>query len=151
MFLSVELFAQESSFCSFDSVAFWCYLYGTGSARAPTVIFLASFVAFRQVYLYVTGLIFTPELVAALSDSAWTRFLLRFSLIENELDLAFFPMALAFPMGWMTASLLLIICDRRSRLFRAKMEPKAAVRICIQISPNFCQVRGCIVHSVFCA
>lgn len=104
-------------------------LRGIGSARAPMVIFLASFVAFRQVYLYVTGLIFTPELVAALSDSAWTRFLVRFSLIENELDLAFFPMALAFPMGWMMASLLLIICYRRSRLFRAETEPKAAVRI----------------------
>ncbi|MGN0793341.1 MAG: hypothetical protein ACI4MG_02580 [Aristaeellaceae bacterium] len=54
-------------------MAVWCYLYGIGSARAPTVIFPASFVAFRQVYLYVTSLIFTPELVAALSDSAWPR------------------------------------------------------------------------------
>lgn len=93
-------------------------LRGIGSARAPMFIFLGSFVAFRQVYLYVTSLIFTPALVESLQDSAFTTFLVNMNLIGDKLDLAFFPMALAFPMGWIMASLLLIICYRRSRLFR---------------------------------
>ena len=100
-------------------------LRGIGSARTPMVIFLASFVAFRQVYLFLTDLIFTPELVASLSDSWITQFLLSHKLIENELDLGFFPMALAFPMGWFLASTLLIICYRRSKLFRAECKEKS--------------------------
>ena len=95
-------------------------LRGVGSARSPRFIFLGSFVLFRQVYLAVTGAIFTPELVAKLADSAFTAFLVRHDLIAGPHDLGFFPMALAFPMGWIMASSLLIICYRRSRLFRAE-------------------------------
>lgn len=93
-------------------------LRGVGSAKAPMFIFLGSFVLFRQVYLAVTGAIFTPELVEKLSGSAFTGLLVKLGLIENSMDLAFFPMALAFPMGWIMASTLLIICYRRSKLFR---------------------------------
>ena len=95
-------------------------LRGIGSAQAPMYIFLGSFVLFRQVYLAVTGAIFTPELVAKLADSAFTTWLVDMKLIADSLDLAFFPMALAFPMGWIMASALLIICYRRSKLFRCE-------------------------------
>ena len=95
-------------------------LRGIGSAKAPMYIFLGSFVLFRQVYLAVTGAIFTPELVAKLADSAFTTWLVDMKLIADSLDLAFFPMALAFPMGWIMASSLLIICYRRSKLFRCE-------------------------------
>ena len=97
-------------------------LRGVGSAKAPMFIFLGSFVLFRQIYLFITGMIFTPALAEKLADSAFTTFLLRHDLIENAADLGFFPMALAFPMGWIMASTLLIICYRRSRLFRAEPE-----------------------------
>ena len=75
-------------------------LRGIGSARTPMVIFLASFVAFRQVYLFGISLMIEGGLVIYRSDVHFTL------------------MALAFPMGWMLASALLIICYRRSRLFR---------------------------------
>jgi len=101
-------------------------LRGIGSARAPMFIFLGSFVAFRQVYLYVTSLIFTPALVESLQDSAFTGLLVQLGLIEDKLDLAFFPMALAFPMGWIMASALLIICYRRSKLYRGTAEAAKA-------------------------
>lgn len=96
-------------------------LRGVGSARAPMIIFLASFVAFRQVYLYVTSLIFTPTFVASIQDTAFVSWLVDMGLIADKLDTAFFPMALAFPMGWIMASSLLIICYRRSRLFRSEL------------------------------
>ena len=100
-------------------------LRGIGSAKAPMFIFLGSFVAFRQAYLFATSLIFTPELVAKLADSAFTTWLVNMGLIADKLDLAFFPMALAFPMGWIMASTLLIICYRRSKLFRCDAATEA--------------------------
>ena len=97
-------------------------LRGIGSAKAPMYIFLGSFVLYRQVYLAVTGAIFPPELVAKLADSAFTTWLVDMKLIADSLDLAFFPMALAFPMGWIIASALLIVCYRRSKLFRGEQD-----------------------------
>ena len=70
-------------------------------------IFLASFVAFRQLYL------------------AGVSALISFGVIGNLSDQHFFLMSLAFPMGWMLASLLLIICYRRSKLFRAELNAAA--------------------------
>ena len=104
-------------------------LRGVGSAKAPMFIFLGSFVLFRQVYLFLTDLIFTPAVVEALQDSAFTTFLVHAKLIADKGDLAFFPMALAFPMGWILASALLIICYRRSKLFRAQQDEKPPLAI----------------------
>ncbi len=56
---------------------------------------LFSFVLFRQLYLYVTSI---------LSGSR-------------------FFVALAYPCGWLLCSVLLVICYRRSKLFRSKPEP----------------------------
>ncbi len=75
-------------------------LRGIGSAKTPMFIFLGSFVAFRQLYLAFTNLLVAWGVIAHLSDSH------------------FFLMSLAFPMGWMLASALLIVFYRRSRLFR---------------------------------
>lgn len=79
-------------------------LRGIGSARTPMIIFLSSFVLFRQVYLALTNLLVHLEVYAYQSDPH------------------FFMMALAFPMGWMMASTLLIIFYRRSKLFRAELD-----------------------------
>ena len=76
-------------------------LRGIGSAKTPMIIFLASFVGFRQLYL------------------AGMNLLIQGRVIGYQSDAHFFLMALAFPMGWMLASALLIIFYRRSRLFHA--------------------------------
>ena len=68
-------------------------LRGIGDATAPTVIMLCSFVAFRQIYLFVT----------------------------KALNLGFISVALAYPMGWILCSTLLIIRYRHSRLFTGNM------------------------------
>ena len=65
-------------------------LRGIGDATAPTVIMLCSFVVFRQIYLAVT----------------------------KALGFGFVSVALAYPMGWILCSTLLIIRYRRSRLFQ---------------------------------
>lgn len=83
-------------------------LRGIGSARTPMFIFLGSFVVFRQVYLFLVNLLVTGR------------------VIGNRSDAHFFLMSLAFPMGWMLASTLLIIFYRRSKLFRAAEEPLPA-------------------------
>ncbi|MBQ9265105.1 MAG: MATE family efflux transporter [Clostridia bacterium] len=67
-------------------------LRGIGDATAPTVIMLCSFVVFRQIYLAVT----------------------------KALGLGFLAVALAYPMGWIMCSSLLVIRYRRSALCRAE-------------------------------
>ncbi len=74
-------------------------LRGIGCATTPTVIMLGSFVAFRQVYLFVTKLIFGQNLLAV---------------------------SLAFPAGWLMCSLLLTIFYRQSRLFTGQMDETIA-------------------------
>ncbi|MBR6185234.1 MAG: MATE family efflux transporter [Clostridia bacterium] len=67
-------------------------LRGIGDATMPTVIMLASFVVFRQIYLAVT----------------------------RALGAGFLAVALAYPVGWVMCSALLIIRYRRSALFSKK-------------------------------
>ena len=69
-------------------------LRGIGDATAPTVIMLCSFVVFRQIYLAVT----------------------------KALGMGFIAVALAYPMGWIMCSTLLIIRYRRSALFRGEAQ-----------------------------
>ena len=73
-------------------------LRGIGDATAPTIIMLASFVVFRQIYLAVT----------------------------KALNIGFVSVALAYPMGWIMCSLLLLIRYRRSALFRNTPMPQAS-------------------------
>lgn len=65
-------------------------LRGIGNASLPTLMMLASFVVFRQLYLFVS----------------------------KALGGGFVSVALAYPLGWLVCSLLLSICYFRSRLFR---------------------------------
>ena len=65
-------------------------LRGVGDATMPTVIMLASFVVFRQIYLAVT----------------------------KALGAGFLAVALAYPMGWIMCSTLLIIRYSRSPLVK---------------------------------
>ena len=65
-------------------------LRGVGDATMPTVIMLASFVAFRQVYLAVT----------------------------KALGAGFVSVALAYPVGWIMCSTLLVLRYSRSALVR---------------------------------
>jgi len=71
-------------------------LRGIGNAKAPMFIFLWSFVAFRQLYLYVS----------------------------TALGGGFVAVALAYPMGWIMSSALLTIVYLRSRLFRGEIQEK---------------------------
>ena len=72
-------------------------LRGTGDATAPTLIMLASFVVFRQIYLFVT----------------------------NRLELGFISVALAYPLGWVLCSTLLIIRYLTSPLGRGEISAAA--------------------------
>ncbi len=63
-------------------------LRGIGQAKTPMIIMLCSFVAFRQLYLFVNDL----------------------------LGGSFIGMSLAYPMGWILCSILLTIFYRRSKL-----------------------------------
>ena len=72
-------------------------LRGVGDATMPTVIMLISFVAFRQVYLAVS----------------------------KALGAGFVAVALAYPVGWILCSTLLIIRYSRSVLVRGVPEPGA--------------------------
>ena len=65
-------------------------LRGVGDATVPTVIMLASFVAFRQIYLAVT----------------------------KALGAGFVAVALAYPVGWIMCSTLLLIRYHRSVLVK---------------------------------
>ena len=67
-------------------------LRGIGDARSPMLIMLGSFVVFRQLYLLVTK---------------W-------------LNVGFVAVALAYPMGWILCSVLLVLTYRRSALVREK-------------------------------
>ena len=67
-------------------------LRGVGDATAPTVIMLISFVAFRQVYLAVT----------------------------KAMGAGFLAVALAYPVGWILCSTLLVIRYSRSVLVRGE-------------------------------
>jgi len=67
-------------------------LRGVGDATMPTVIMVASFVVFRQIYLAVT----------------------------KALGLGFVSMALAYPVGWIMCSSLLVLRYSRSALVRAE-------------------------------
>ena len=63
-------------------------LRGAGIVRTPVLIMLGSFVAFRQVYLFII------------------------SHVHNTPALA----AFGYPMGWILCTILMLICFRRSVL-----------------------------------
>ncbi|MDD3214105.1 MAG: MATE family efflux transporter [Eubacteriales bacterium] len=69
-------------------------LRGIGIARSPVIVMIGSFVVFRQIYLYVNGL----------------------------LGNSFVAVTLAYPVGWALCSLLLTILYRRSELCRPENE-----------------------------
>ena len=75
-------------------------LRGVGDATMPTVIMLASFVVFRQIYLAVT----------------------------KALGAGFIAVALAYPVGWILCSTLLII--RYSRSVLARQLPEQQTEPC---------------------
>ena len=84
-------------------------LRGIGSAKTPMFIFLGSFVAFRQLYLACVNLLVGARVIGNLSEA-------HFNL-----------MSMAFPMGWMMASALLLIFYRRSKLCKATEDAPLAV------------------------
>ena len=70
-------------------------LRGIGEAKIPMIEMLASYVAFRQVYLYVT----------------------------KALGFGFNAVALAYPMGWVLCTVLLAVSYHRSCLCREEKSP----------------------------
>ena len=68
-------------------------LRGAGNTRAPMLIMLASFVAFRQVYLFITA------------------------QIANEIV----PIAMSYPAGWLLCSALTLIYYHKTNLSKSRI------------------------------
>ena len=75
-------------------------LRGIGRSTAPMIIMLLSFVAFRQLFLYCNKVFFGHSFIGT---------------------------ALAYPMGWVVCSILMIICYKRSALGKASDDAAGAV------------------------
>ncbi len=69
-------------------------LRGAGNSRAPMVIMLVSFVAFRQVYLFVMA-----------------------NFISNEI----IPIAMGYPAGWLLCSTLVFIYYKKAKLSKSRI------------------------------
>ena len=69
-------------------------LRGAGDSRAPMIIMLASFVVFRQIYLFVVS-----------------------HFIANEI----MPLAMSYPAGWLVCSILTLAYYRRADLGRNRL------------------------------
>ena len=72
-------------------------LRGIGNATTPTIIMLCSFVLFRQIYLFVNKTFFGNS---------------------------FLGMSLAYPMGWIVCSILIVICYRCSAICHPEKREK---------------------------
>lgn len=72
-------------------------LRGIGNATTPTIIMLCSFVLFRQIYLFVNKTYFGNS---------------------------FLGMSLAYPMGWIVCSILIVICYRCSAICHPEKREK---------------------------
>ena len=75
-------------------------LRGIGRSTAPMIIMLSSFVAFRQLFLYCNKAFFGHSFIGT---------------------------ALAYPMGWVVCSILMIICYKRSALGKASDDAAVAI------------------------
>lgn len=69
-------------------------LRGAGNSRAPMIIMLCSFVAFRQIYLFVTA-----------------------NFISNTI----LPIALGYPAGWFVCSALTLLYYSRVKLSKSRI------------------------------
>ena len=85
--------------CCFNQV-YACALRGAGNSRVPMIIILSSYVAFRQVYLFVTA------------------------RICNEI----IPIAMSYPAGWLVCSLLTAIYYHRVGLGKHRVVDDAPVK-----------------------
>ena len=77
-------------------------LRGIGNATTPTIIMLCSFVLFRQIYLFVNKTYFGNS---------------------------FLGMSLAYPMGWIVCSILIVICYRCSAICHPEKREKLKKQI----------------------
>ena len=78
--------------CSFNQI-YSGALRGTGNSKAPMVIMLTSFVAFRQIYLFIM------------------------SRVCNEI----IPIAMSYPAGWLLCSSLTLIYYHRVQLGKSRL------------------------------
>ena len=78
--------------CSFNQI-YSGALRGAGNSKAPMIIMLSSFVAFRQVYLFAM------------------------SRICNEI----IPIAMSYPAGWLLCSTLTVIYYRKAQLGKSRL------------------------------
>ena len=74
-------------------------LRGSGDSRAPMIIMLASFVVFRQIYLFVMA-----------------------KFIANEV----IPIGMGYPAGWLVCSVLTFVYYKRANLSRNRLVADAA-------------------------
>ena len=78
--------------CSFNQI-YAGALRGAGNSKAPMIIMLTSFVAFRQVYLFIM------------------------SRVWNEI----IPIAMSYPAGWLLCSTLTVIYYHRAQLGKSRL------------------------------
>lgn len=81
-------------------------LRGSGNSRAPMIILLSSFVVFRQVVLFLVSTFLVPYLATVITLTEEMRML---------------TVAMAYPMGWMLASVLLGIYYHRVGFSKGKI------------------------------
>ena len=78
--------------CSFNQI-YSCALRGAGNSKAPLIIMLTSFVAFRQVYLFIM------------------------SRVCNQI----IPIAMGYPAGWLLCSALTVIYYYKVNLGKSRL------------------------------
>ena len=81
-------------------------LRGSGNSRAPMIILLSSFVVFRQVVLFLVSTFLVPYLATVITLTEEMRML---------------TVAMAYPMGWILASVLLGIYYHRVGFSKGKI------------------------------
>lgn len=79
--------------CCFNQI-YAAALRGAGNSRAPMIIMLCSFVAFRQAYLFIVSKFICNEIV---------------------------PLAMSYPAGWVVCSLLTFFYYRRTKLEKTRL------------------------------
>ncbi len=79
-------------------------LRGAGNSRSPMIIMLVSFVAFRQVFLYVMTNYVIPHLQAAMTLSENSRFILT---------------AMSYPAGWLLATVITAVYYHNVKLSKS--------------------------------
>ncbi|MBQ8311235.1 MAG: MATE family efflux transporter, partial [Clostridia bacterium] len=85
-------------------------LRGSGNSRAPMIIMLSSFVVFRQAVLYLVSTFLIPYLTSVMTVTEHARMVIT---------------GLAYPAGWLLATVLLTVYYHRVGFSRGRLVERA--------------------------